>query len=47
MQVEPKKTNRPLPHGWKEKGLKKQLRAVYDSIFGDSTDENGTLKVNK
>jgi len=32
MQVEPKKTNRPLPHGWKEKGLKKQLRAAMTAF---------------
>ena len=47
MQPKPKKVNRPLPPGWREKDIKKQMRATYDSIFGDSTDENGILKVNK
>ena len=47
MQPKPKKVKRPLPRGWKKKDIKKQMKIAYDNIFGDSTDENGILKVNK
>ena len=43
-QPKPKKCNRPLPDGWTEEELDKQLKQAADKLFGGMTN-NGILKV--